>query len=90
MIEIDPKDADAFYNRATLHDLLGNREQAIADYNQAVLLEPNDALALYNRGALHHAMGQDQSAIADLGAALTATEDPGLAGEIQALLRQIQ
>ncbi len=90
VIEIDPKDADAFYNRATLHDLLGNREQAIADYNQAVLLEPNDALALYNRGALHHAMGQDQSAIADLGAALTATEDPGLAGEIQALLRQIQ
>ena len=50
IIELDPDDAGAFYNRGVIYSNLKNHEKAIEDYNQAIKLKPDDAGAFYNRG----------------------------------------
>ena len=44
---------------------LGQYQEAIVDYDQAIRLELDDAYAYYNRGVAKFALGQYQEAIAD-------------------------
>ena len=52
-IEINPKDALAYYNRGAAYAKQGNLLQAISDYNKAVEINPNFANAYYNRGVAY-------------------------------------
>ena len=49
-IELDPKDANAYYNRGLAKSELKQYKEAIADYDKAIELNPKDAAAYYNRG----------------------------------------
>jgi len=49
-IEINPRDAVAYYNRGIVYGLSGQYDQAIADYTKAIELNPKDSDSYYNRG----------------------------------------
>ncbi|WP_211167648.1 tetratricopeptide repeat protein [Pseudanabaena yagii] len=49
---------------------LGDKQGAIADYNEALLLNPNDAIAYSNRGVAKYELGDKQGAIADYNEAI--------------------
>ena len=52
-IALNPKFAEAYYNRGLLKDEhLNDLRGAMADYNQAIALTPNDADVYINRGLL--------------------------------------
>ncbi|MEM7336081.1 MAG: tetratricopeptide repeat protein [Chloroflexota bacterium] len=48
----------------TYHDM-GQLEDALNDYTQAISLNPQDAVAFYNRGSTYHDMGQLEDALND-------------------------
>ena len=50
-IELNPKDADTYYNRGAAKNHLKQHKEAIADYDKAIELDPKDADAYYNRGS---------------------------------------
>lgn len=67
-IRLDPKNVDAFSNRASVYrGSSGDRAlaDAIADYDAVIRLDPKHALPLYNRGFAHHTKGDYDRAIAD-------------------------
>lgn len=43
-IKLNPNDADAYYNRRIARDNLGDKQGAIADYDQAIKINPNTKL----------------------------------------------
>ena len=58
-IEINPQNANAFYNRGLYYliiiegsalDDLGRKEDAIKDYSKAIEINPQNAYAFNNRG----------------------------------------
>ena len=49
-IELNPKDAKAYYNRGNAKHQLKQYKEAIADYDKAIELNPKDANAYNNRG----------------------------------------
>lgn len=49
-IRLNPKDANAFYNRGVTHAMKYDNDRAIADYDEAIRLNPKDAKAFNNRG----------------------------------------
>ena len=66
-IELAPKFAYAYYNRAIVHLSLGQKEKALQDYSQAITLGSTLLPeAYFNRGLLLLSMGQKDKAIADL------------------------
>ncbi|HBE16890.1 MAG TPA: hypothetical protein DDW51_04565, partial [Cyanobacteria bacterium UBA11367] len=54
-----------YYNRGVARSALGDKEGAIADYNQAIDINPNDAEAYNNRGVARSALGDKEGEIAD-------------------------
>jgi tetratricopeptide (TPR) repeat protein len=48
-IELNPRDAKAYYNRGNAYDNKGQYDKAITDYSRAIELNPRDAVAYYNR-----------------------------------------
>ena len=49
-IEINPSDADAYYNRGIAYGHKGQHDKAISDYNKALEIDPKFADAYNNRG----------------------------------------
>jgi tetratricopeptide (TPR) repeat protein len=49
IINLDPQDASAYYNRGRVYSELGDHEQAIADLSKAIELDPKNALAYRDR-----------------------------------------
>jgi tetratricopeptide (TPR) repeat protein len=41
-IEINPKDAAAYYNRGNAYEKKGDKARAIADFSKAIEINPND------------------------------------------------
>jgi lipoprotein NlpI len=64
-IEINPKDARAFYGRGNAWRAKGHNDRAIADYNEAIRLDPKDAYAFVGRGYAWLVKGDNDKAIAD-------------------------
>jgi tetratricopeptide (TPR) repeat protein/uncharacterized membrane protein YjgN (DUF898 family) len=53
MIQRDPRNAKALYNRAWIYAANGDLEQAEKEYTQAIKASPADADAYYNRGLVY-------------------------------------
>jgi tetratricopeptide (TPR) repeat protein len=77
-IELDPKYADAYFNRGTAYYYKGQNDLAIADYSKTIELDPKYANAYYNRGVAYSSKGQNDLAKADYNKALQLTTNPAL------------
>jgi tetratricopeptide (TPR) repeat protein len=65
-IQLDPKNARAYCDRAILRDeLLRQPDEALADYNQAIRLAPNFERAYFDRGVHYFGRHDCERAIAD-------------------------
>lgn len=64
-IELDPKYANAYFNRGIAYSNLKKYPEAIADYTKAIELDPKYADAYYNRGGAYKALGKTKEANAD-------------------------
>jgi len=65
-IEINPKNAEAYYNRGKAKASLGDRIGSMKDFNKAIELKPKNADAYYNsRGFLKSNLGDYSGAIKD-------------------------
>jgi tetratricopeptide (TPR) repeat protein len=67
---VNPKSADAFYNRGRVYEYEGDYTRAIPDYDQALTLKPGDADALCGRGSAYSQKGDYDRAIQDYDQAL--------------------
>ena len=63
LIETEPDFAEAWNKRATVHYLLGNYQQSIADIDQTLALEPRHFGALSGLGAIFAQLEQPNAAI---------------------------
>jgi tetratricopeptide (TPR) repeat protein len=70
IIELNPEDAKAYYNRGIAYYFLGQYLQAIKDYNKSIELNPEFAEAYYNRGFIYDKLGQYSQAIKDYNKAI--------------------
>lgn len=69
-IETNPKAEDAYINRAYINYILGNIQEAIADYDVLVTLNPKNEEFFLNRGYLKHISNQREEALKDYDEAL--------------------
>lgn len=85
LIAQDPEQAAAYYNRAIVHNLMGQKEKALEDYNRAAQLPYHAAELYYNRALILLSQGRKAEALKDLSRA-------GQAGIYQAyrLIKKIQ
>jgi uncharacterized membrane protein YjgN (DUF898 family)/Tfp pilus assembly protein PilF len=65
MIQKDPRNAAALYNRARVHAAEGNLEQAERDYTEAIKASPGDGDAYYNRGLVYVSLMKWEQALQD-------------------------
>lgn len=66
-ISLEPRKGRAYYNRAMIYDQLDKKEEAIKDYNMALIYSPEFTLEiLSNRSVLFIETGKYKEAIADL------------------------
>lgn len=64
-IELNPKDAKAYYSRGDAYTDKGDYDKAIKDYDKAIELNPEDAEAYLNRGVAYEKKGNYDQAIND-------------------------
>lgn len=64
VIELDPKNADAFNSRGEAKFDSGDKQGAIADYTRTIELDPKYADAYNNRGSAKSEFGDKQGALA--------------------------
>jgi len=69
-LEINPRDADAYYNRGVVYNRKGQSDEAISDFTKALEINPRDAHAYYNRGIVYNRKSQSDEAISDFTKAL--------------------
>ena len=65
-IELDPKSADSFHGRGTVHHRMGKYAEAIADYGKAIEIAPKNARLYFDRGVAHVNLGNTEKAKEDL------------------------
>ena len=73
------QNAVAYSYRAYSKAALGDKQGAIADFNQAIAINPQDANAYYNRGNAKDDLGDKQGAIADYNQAIAINPQDALA-----------
>ena len=71
-IELDPKNAAAYYNRASAKMLKKDAAGAIADYTRVIELDPKNVGAYNNRGILKARNNDPDGAVADYNQAIQA------------------
>jgi tetratricopeptide (TPR) repeat protein len=64
-IEIDPKDADAYFDRGLAFYYKDDFDRAIPDLAKAIEIKPGFKSAYFNRGHAYHGKGMFNEAIAD-------------------------
>ncbi len=69
-VELNPKLAEGFNNRANVYGALGQFDRAISDYNKAIELNPQCAGAFDNRGMTYACAGKHELALADCNKAI--------------------
>lgn len=65
IIKINPRYAEAYYNRGLLYGMKGNEDQAISDFSKAIEMNPRDAGAYNNRGNAYFYKGQYVKSVSD-------------------------
>jgi tetratricopeptide (TPR) repeat protein len=89
VIELDPDDPEAYYERGFTYLRLNNWEEAIADYDRSIALDHGDAATFYNRACAHAQLRHYDQAEADLEKALPLTfEPPYLEPELRKHIRE--
>ena len=66
-----------YINRGDAKFRLGQYDEAVADYDQAIRLQPDTAYFYINRSYAKAELGQHQEAIADLESALDLAREAG-------------
>lgn len=69
-IEINPSNAEAYYNRGRAYGRKHQYDKAISNYNQALGINPSYAEAFYNRGRSYHRKHKYDKAISDFNRAI--------------------
>lgn len=69
-IELDPTQADHYYNRALTYDFMGAYKDAILDYSRAIEIKPTQDIYFFDRGITHQLMGSYKDAISDFNRAI--------------------
>jgi tetratricopeptide (TPR) repeat protein len=72
----DARIAESYKNRGIAHASLGQRQQSIKDYSEAIRLKPDDADAYNARGNAYNRLGQYQRGIEDYNRLLYLQADP--------------
>ena len=75
VIEIRPKDADAYNNRAWAYYSMGDPVRALEDAGKALQIRPYDAYALDTRGHILEILGRRAEAILDYKMAIRLNPD---------------
>jgi serine/threonine protein kinase/Tfp pilus assembly protein PilF len=70
-LSLHPHNTQALYQRALIHERLGNTAAALEDLTAAIQHQSAPAAAYYQRGNLRLQLGDNQGAIADYSQALT-------------------
>ena len=70
LIELDPDNADAYYERGDFYYEMDEYNKAIADYSKAIELDSGHALAYFNRAYAYGEIGEYNKAIADYSKAI--------------------
>ncbi len=80
----------AYVDRAQAIIELGQFQEAMADYEQAVSLQPESAHIYFNRSLAKAGLGQHSEALADLNAALEYAREAGASDFITRIEEKIQ
>ncbi len=65
-IEMNPKHAEAYYNRGIAYYNKGQHDKAIADYNKAIEINPKHIGAYNNRAVVYYYKGEHDKAWEDV------------------------
>ncbi|MBB4036093.1 tetratricopeptide (TPR) repeat protein [Dysgonomonas hofstadii] len=76
IIELDPNDGMAYYNRGSIYSNMGMLDKALADLNRTTELLPDYASAYNNRGLVHEKMEHYDEAINDFNRAIELEDSP--------------
>ncbi|RJR23720.1 MAG: DUF898 family protein [Desulfobacteraceae bacterium] len=66
----NPASPDGFYSRGWVHQMKGDLDKALSDYNQALRLNPVFVDAFFNRGVIYVQTGKYELAVEDFSSAL--------------------
>ena len=66
LIELSPRMAEAWYNKAAVHIAAEDYTSALAALNKAIELKPEMGEAWYNRGFIYLKLGNERLGVADL------------------------
>lgn len=66
LIELSPRMAEAWYNKAVIHIAAEDYTSALAALNKAIELKPEMGEAWYNRGIIYLKLGNERLGVADL------------------------
>jgi tetratricopeptide (TPR) repeat protein len=86
-LNINPRHALAYNNRANDKLRKGDFAGALADCNESIALDSSAALPYYNRGYVYMNLGQASEAIADWNKAMQM--QPGFRNELQTLIQRL-
>ena len=64
-IELDPENAEAWFQKANCYADENNYPQAVSDYSEAIRLNPNYADAYFNRGQIKYYQHDQEGSCAD-------------------------
>jgi tetratricopeptide (TPR) repeat protein len=70
LIQLQPANADAYYNRGCARERLGDPQGAIQDYTQAIRWRPDDPDPYHGRGNARYDLGDLNGAIGDYNRAI--------------------
>ncbi len=76
IIELDPNDGMAHYNRGSIYSNISMFDKALSDLNKTIELMPDYASAYNNRGLVHEKMEHYDEAIDDFTEAIRLEESP--------------
>jgi hypothetical protein len=70
LIDLDPDNPDAYYERGDFYYEMDEYSKAIADYSKTIELDPRHVLAYFNRACAYGEIGKYDEAIADYSKAI--------------------
>ena len=88
-IEIDPENADLYFNRALFKDARADEEGALADYNKALEINPEHAGAYLSRGNVKRALGDYKGTLADYNKAIEFNPSNALAYDNRGIIKRV-